>query len=304
MSERNLERIEQDRSFIEKIINSVCFKESGKMIAIATFGCAIIAFFLKSLWYFYRWGNFHALNIDMIYLGTESESRAIYSVTSYITVVVLFILSNTLIYKCMKQKEYKAIILIIIIEVIILCAIVLMLSNIGFMEILYEIIKEIKQTLLLLFYMLIIVLTLNLWGLLMTIPLKSEGTDIQGNFLGVHLDLKKIKLLGALILLIIFIQCLVAFVLGVWEGNDRTEFKLILAYESSEDLLGSGKEYLFYEDDKEIVVNAVLFETQDKYITCYCYEKDGKIYANTQRQKVIPKDGVMTIEGDNIEIVN
>lgn len=289
----------------DKVTRNFFFKESGKIIAISTFAFAVAAFFLKSLWYFYQWGKFAALKVPILYIDMGNGNQALYSAMAYSAVVFVFLLSNIFVCNLMKKKKYTNIAYIILIEYTVSVIVIKIISNIKIKDLFYEITKEneIFELIKILIFIFIIICVLNLWGLTGLVVIKSENNAEPQETTNSHF--KNIVPLFVMIIVIIIVQLLAFFLSGHWEGAEEENFKLIFAYESKADLIGLDEKYMFSDDstDSIMVLQAVLVETQNEYVTCYCYEENEQIYANINMQKVISKGNIITFNGHDIKTV-
>lgn len=288
--------------FTDAISENFLFKESGKIIGISTFSFALAAFFLKSLWYFYQWGKFNALKVSTLYIDMGNGNQALYSAIAFCAVVFIFVLSNIVVYNLIQKKKYGKVAGLIVGESFVLFIIMIIISNINLH---YEITRKngLIQILEIFLFILLITIVLNLWGAIGLVSVKSQRNVETG-----EAESSYVKVIGKIFVAIMGVICFQIFIFyltGHCHGNREQNFKLILKYESKSDLIGMDEKYIFSNDstDSLMVLQAVLIETQNEYITCYCYEKDERIYANINMQRVIPKENIVTMNGYNIEKV-
>lgn len=292
--------------FTDKISGNFLFKESGKIIGISTFSFALAAFYLKSLWYFYQWGKFNALKVSTLYIDMGNGNHALYSAIAFCAVVFAFLLSNVVVYNLTHKKRYGAVAGVILVEYCIFIIMIKIESGVRTKDLVYEITQQngLIGFLKILLFIFIIIIAFNLWGAVGLVPIKLQSNIEMGEPRASFV--KVIKDIFIMFLIVVSIQLLVFYYTGYYDAVNEKHYKVILKYETESELIGINEKYIFSDDstDSLMVLQAVLIETQNEYITCYCYEKDEQIYANLNIQQVIPKENIITRNVYNIEKVS
>lgn len=290
---------------VEAISENFLFKESGKIIALGTFIFAVVTFFMRSLWYFYQWGKFDALNVSTAYIAMDNQNQPFYEALAFCAFAFAYVLSNAITYKAVQKKKYNIIGIVIFIEYLVLTLMVMIEGRVKFKELFHEITQQngLIQFLKISFGILVIVLIFNLLGIARLIPINR-----QNNFSVGQTRASLFKTIKAILLevsVIICIQFLAFYIIGYYDGANQEGLKLIQSGEAESDLIGMDEKYIFSGDtpNSAIVLRAVLVETQNEYITCYCYREGKKLYANINLQCVIPKENIVTMDGYTVEKV-
>lgn len=280
----------------EKFFENTWFKNSGKIIAILTSVCTIAVFLVRGYWYLYQWGYFNTIGIDRIYIDVESMGVLFY-ILGYLGVAGIMVASNYEFYSLYVRKRKRYILVLVLIEIVCFWAIILISSNIGLFDVLNEIIKQGKG-----FYylkltgkMLITIVLLNMAGIYYGL---AGGIQQAKTKTKIGLDLKIIGQKMLELLLIICIEGVVFFLIGMDVGNEKVDYKLIV--ETLDNVNIVEDKYIFNLNSKDVRVYPILYEDKDNFIISYLCSDENGIYIESTYQKVIAKENIETIYCENI----
>lgn len=295
MSEQ-LEKTTIPSENIEKIVDNAWFKNSGKIIAILTTVCTIAVFLVRGYWYIYEWGYFYTIGIDRIYIDVESMG-VLYYVLGYLGIAGIMVASNYLFYSLCVHKRKRFIPVWALIETIVFWIIIFLSSNLKLLEVLDEIIKQGNgiDYLILTCKMMLSIMSLNIagmyYGLVGGIG-KVKTKTVKS------IDLKVIRQKIIELLLIIAIEGIVFFLIGMDAGYEKRDYKLIV--ETLENVEAVEDKYIFELDSKDVRIYPILYEDKENFIISYLCSNENGIYIESMHQMMIAKENVETIYCENI----
>ena len=295
MSEQ-LEKTTIPSENIEKIVDNAWFKNSGKIIAILTTVCTIALFLVRGYWYIYEWGYFYSIGIDRIYIDAESMG-VLYYVLGYLGIAGIMVASNYVFYALCVHKRKRFIPVWALMETIVFWIIIFLSSNLKFLEVLDDIIKHGNgiDYLILTCKMMLSIMSLNIAGMYYGLV---GGIQQVKNKEEKSLDLKVIRKKIIELLLIISIEGVVFFLIGMDTGYEKRDYKLIV--ETLENVETVDDKYIFELDSKDVRIYPILHEDKENFIISYlCCDENG-IYIELIHQKVIAKENIETIYCENI----
>lgn len=274
---------------------------------------------LKGFWYFFKWGYFKALGLNILYIDVEGAG-AMYNVLGYVGLAVIFLFSNYCIYNFWNQKDKLLVFLTLLFEVIIFWIIVFILSNTSPCEACEEMIREnlILQYTGLTLCIFLFVICFNLFGIYGVIVKKYYKVQIEkdtennkkednkkkiekvaktdNNYIQ-----KKIIIFIAAAIIIIAVEGAALFLLGMHSGNQKRNYKLVIKKIEDENI---DEQYSIKIGGSKCIVYPVLHENTDNYIVSCLYKNNGEIKVMFQYQKIISKENIETIYYDDISILN
>lgn len=314
MEENNLNKGEdkaepvKNISISEKIIQSIFFTESPKIIAICSMLVTITALIIKCMWFFYEWGFFSTYNINTAYIDMNNGG-ILYSLLGYIGIAILFLISNCIVYFLLIEKKGLGFIIFFLGEVILFFTMVFILANVNILDALKEMIDKQQQMEYLKMFRSTVYffLMVNVYGLVMSIASliykkcinrKNKGVRYRNSNEAAEINRGGyVRALTIIVLIVlVLVESIAMFFMGVYHGNNKKDFKIITERidPANDSLLSTNSKFKVLDSDEYFQFYAVLFENNSNYIITYLYNVEDKLYINRDYQKIINKENIET----------
>ena len=242
---------------------------------------------IKGIWYTYMAGRFSVYKIDKCYIDMNNDSVFLQTI-QLIAYLTIGIFSNYVFYKILKTKKKKIrnIVIFVAIEVVILFFIVFVSNDFTVEQLYSQLTPGLVVTVLILYIIVVVLINSFAINLVHSERKKEKITRTQKQNISRKNQIKDL---------------IVAFTITLAIGFGYTYWIAETAEQHRED-------YKILEltntDEEDMMLYAVVYETQDSYIVVETQIKNGKLDLNRKAQKIIEKEGQTVYYINNIYDVN
>lgn len=275
----------------QEIKENIWYKDALKIIAILTIVGTISAFLVKGLWYFYQFGYYKAIGVNQIYIQVDALG-SLYEVIGYIGIGALIVLSNYYVFLLVKKRQIVGILYCFSMEIIAFFVSVLVGYNTSFWSAVNDIflLKLFREYIVLMILLVFGVITINIPGLYLGIT----------NFFQKSKDDKKIFRNIRFWLVVLVIEGVYIFGVGMVAGYQKTDFKIIIETVENKDRENIDSKYIIPVNEKPSRIYAVLYEDKENYVIAYLYNENGNAKIDKSHQKVISKINIETSYSEDV----
>ena len=242
---------------------------------------------IKGIWYTYMAGRFSVYKIDKCYIDMNNDSVFLQTI-QLIAYLTIGIFSNYVFYKILKTKKKKVrnIVIFVAIEVVILFFIAFVSNDFTVEQLYSQLTPGLVVTVLILYIIVVVLINSFAINLVHSERKKEKITRTQKQNISRKNQIKDL---------------IVAFTITLAIGFGYTYWIAETAEQYRED-------YKILEltntDEEDMMLYAVVYETQDSYIVVETQIKNGKLDLNRKAQKIIEKEGQTVYYINNIYDVN
>lgn len=242
---------------------------------------------IKGIWYTYMAGRFSVYKIDKCYIDMNNDSVFLQTI-QLIAYLTIGIFSNYVFYKILKTKKKKVrnIVIFVAIEVVILFFIAFVSNDFTVEQLYSQLTPGLVVTVLILYIIVVVLINSFAINLVHSERKKEKIARTQKQNISRKNQIKDL---------------IVAFTITLAIGFGYTYWIAETAEQYRED-------YKILEltntDEEDMMLYAVVYETQDSYIVVETQIKNGKLDLNRKAQKIIEKEGQTVYYINNIYDVN
>ena len=242
---------------------------------------------IKGIWYTYMAGRFSVYKIDKCYIDMNNDSVFLQTI-QLIAYLTIGIFSNYVFYKILKTKKKKVrnIVIFVAIEVVILFFIAFVSNDFTVEQLYSQLTPGLVVTVLILYIIVVVLINSFAINLVHSERKKEKIARTQKQNISRKNQIKDL---------------IVAFTITLAIGFGYTYWIAETAEQHRED-------YKILEltntDEEDMMLYAVVYETQDSYIVVETQIKNGKLDLNQKAQKIIEKEGQTVYYINNIYDVN
>lgn len=284
-----------------KLQKKIKLKNTTTIIAIMTAATATALFLIKGFYYFYKWGYYNTLKIDLAYINVEKIEN-VYYVLGYIGISGMLATSNYITYDIYTKKKRLSVFLFWIVEMFFFWGIVLVSANLELKDVLVDLIRGGLwfEYLMLALKILVYVVTFNLigiyWGEITRRVTSKEFNREEES--GENINSYELIKIALGIFIFLSVEGLATYYMGVSSANNKKDYKAIVEEVESVDYIDN--KYKFRWNNKEVVIYPILYENEEQFLVSKLYNIENEIYVENNCQKVISKQGIETIYFENI----